>query len=402
MVGGIGSYVRAVAAELAAAGHLPVVIHAAPDQERGSTFEDGVVVERFPEAGPVWFWTLLDRMSDQLTWRLRTAWSAAQAVRGLESFDIIEAPEWKAEGLLLRLLRRGPVVIHIHLLNQQLFEANGFEGGVGVRIANAMERWTARFAQATSVSSITSVTRADGRSIIPLRSVSVVPPPIKADEWAEVRPAESTEPVVLFVGRLDQLKSPETIIRALRRMPKLDGVRAVFVGQPLRARSGVSYDVHLRELAGSEVRVETIAIVHDLGALRDLFGRARVVAIPSRFETLSMVALEAMAAARPIVLGPRVGAAELIGDPESAPVIDPDDIDGWATHLHRFLADPDVAGKAGRRNREHIQMLAPPGRVASARVDLYRSVIASTWAVRRSQRLGLRAGLGAYRPHHRT
>lgn len=373
-LGGIGSYVQRLARELHAAGHEPIVVNAAPDQQRGRSVEDGVVVERFGEVGPQWFWGRLERISVLFALRLRASLSAAVAIHALRRFDIIEAPEWKAEGLLLRFLRRGPVIVHLHLLNGQVHEANRWEMGLGVRLANSMEDWSVRLAHAVSVSSLTSITDAHGRSTL-ARRPHMVPPPMAPEEWRDVRTVDTTEPVVLFVGRLERLKSPETIVRALRAMPSVDGARAVFVGRSYRSAAGVRYDQYLRDLAGPDLSIEIIEPVASAEGMRELFGSARVVAVPSRFETLSMVALEAMAAGRPVVLGTRVGAAELVGDAFTAPTVDSDDIEGWAAAFHRFLSDKAAAAEAGARNRERLESLVPSGVVAEARLALYRSVI---------------------------
>ena len=374
-LGGIGTYVETVAAHLRTAGHEPVVIHSAPGQHREVTWGDGVRVERFAQVGPEWLWSLTTKLSFHLTERVRAALSAWRAVRELPGFDVIEAPEWKAEGLLLRWARRGPVVVHLHLLDRQVMASTGVEPGLGRRASSALELRAARWAHAVTATTRRSAYISDGTAAIDPDILRVVTPPLRSGRWREVAPVGRTAPTVLCIGRLEPRKAPEIVVRALGRISSVPDLRAVFVGQPYDTTHGEPYDAYLHRLAqDAGISCELVPATADPDDLCALLAAARVVAVPSRFETLSMVTLEAMAAGRPVVVSSTVGVTEWITDRGAAPVVDVDDIDGWAAALERFLADPDAAADAGVRNRAHAIALTEPESVVASRVAVYDEV----------------------------
>ena|GEM_PF-1221424 len=90
-----------------------------------------------------------------------------------------------------------------------------------------------------------------------------------------------------------------------------------------------------------------------------------VVAMPSRSEAVAVVALEAMAHAKPVVAFAVGGISEVVIDGETGVLVPPGDTDAFAAALKELLLDPARAqalGAAGaRRAREHFserQMIA--------------------------------------------
>jgi glycogen synthase len=389
-IGGIGTYTGTVAEALAAVGHEVVVVHTAAGQRRETTWDaNGVRVERFPAIGFGSFWRLTGRLSTHLTERVRAALSAFRAVRRLQPFDVIEAPEWKAEGLLLRWARRGPVVVHLHLLNRQVLAANRVQPGFGRRLANTLEIQSARFAHGVTASSRISLRIPEGGDVFPAERARLVTPPLRPGPWSATASVATTDPVVLAIGRLEPLKCPEVLIEALARVPPMPGLRLIFVGRSYRATHGEPYEAYLRRLAiAASVDCEILPPIGDLEQLCNVLAQARVVAVPSRFETLSMVALEAMAAARPVVMGTRVGMAEWATDRTAAPTVDVDDPGGWATALTTFLTDVEAAARAGASNRARALELSAPASVVSSRVAAYEAVMVQNRRGQRPRRTG--------------
>lgn len=90
-----------------------------------------------------------------------------------------------------------------------------------------------------------------------------------------------------------------------------------------------------------------------------------VVAMPSRSETVAVVALEAMAHGKPVVAFKVGGIPEVVVDGETGILVPPEDTDAFAAALTQLLLDPERAQKMGaaglKRAREHFserQMLA--------------------------------------------
>jgi glycosyltransferase involved in cell wall biosynthesis len=112
-------------------------------------------------------------------------------------------------------------------------------------------------------------------------------------------------------------------------------------------------------------------------ALRDLgrsYGTARVVAVPSRFESFSLVALEAMAAGRPVVCTNRVGASEVIAGTGAGTIFHVGDADGLASALRPYLLGTEHATEAGAVGRAIADECTPPA-IAAQRETVYDDVV---------------------------
>ncbi len=245
-VGGIGTYVGALAPLLVAAGHDVTVLSAAPGAARSTTVVDGVRVERFGVAGPSWLWRVLYGCSFPPASRLHAAVSAWLALRRLDvSFDAIEAPEWKAEGWLLPACRKGPVIVHLHLAHELVRRWGREEApGRGVRLAEWLERRSVDHAAAVTATSELSSMGPDGHRWVPSIEVTRVPPPIVPQDWSHVATvAPAAPPVVLFVGHLEHRKAPEVLLEALGLLAsEVPDLRGVFVGRAFSNADGVPYD----------------------------------------------------------------------------------------------------------------------------------------------------------------
>ena len=376
-VGGIGSYVQAVATALAAAGHDVTVVCAARGQTRSTVVEDGVTVVRRGVIGPVRLWErfVLPRQTARV--RVHHALSGAWALlRTGQRFDVVEAPEWKAQGLLLRALRRGRVVVHVHLPLELEQAWNGAVPSRGQRASHRLEHATARLAHARTSTSRQTIRRPDGSTWLPERAVTVVAPPLDLGRWSGCPPVSATsDPTVLCVGRLERRKAPELLVAALGRLvDDVPGLRVVFVGG-VKTVDGRPYDEVVAELAEQAgVPCDVLPPTADPDEVRGHYEAARVVAVPSRFETLSMVAFEALACGRPAVVTDAVGAAEWVGSALPELVVPAGDDAALAAALRPHLLDARHACAVGERGRHLVAEVCAPERVVADRIAVYEAV----------------------------
>jgi glycosyltransferase involved in cell wall biosynthesis len=118
-------------------------------------------------------------------------------------------------------------------------------------------------------------------------------------------------------------------------------VRAI---RRLVARLGLQARVHLHgELRGS--------------ALRDLFRRSHVLALPSDREAYSLACLEALGFGLPVLATSAGGLEEMIGHGREGFLIAPDELDAWSQALRRLAAERDTLRALGhaalQRYRRH-------------------------------------------------
>lgn len=150
------------------------------------------------------------------------------------------------------------------------------------------------------------------------------------------------ECMILSVGELQTRKNHEVIIRALAKLhdPK---VRYVICGRGvLRER--------LQKLA------EELGIgnqVSFLGYRKDIpqiMRAADIYAHPSRREGLGLASLEAMACGLPLVTSNVQGIPDYVENGVTGFMCGPTDVDGFAGHLRKLIADPELRRKISATN----------------------------------------------------
>ena len=180
--------------------------------------------------------------------------------------------------------------------------------------------------------------------------VCVVPNGVDPERWSGVAPASRRElgipdsgVMVLVAGLLNSAKGQDLAIEALQQAGSND-IYLVLAGH------GEDLGL-LQELAsklGVEDRVRFLGWRDDVPAL---VAAADLVLLPSRWEGMPYVVLEAMAAARPVVATRVDGATDLVVPGETGELVDVLDVPGIAGALDR-MADlskqqRDQLGQAG-------------------------------------------------------
>ncbi|RZU71871.1 D-inositol-3-phosphate glycosyltransferase [Micromonospora kangleipakensis] len=166
--------------------------------------------------------------------------------------------------------------------------------------------------------------------------------------------------VVAFVGRIQPLKAPDVLIRAVAALRDRDPAIAaeltvVICGGP--SGSGLDRPTALIELAASldvadRVRFLPPRTGEDLPAL---YRAADLVAVPSYNESFGLVALEAQACGTPVLAAAVGGLVTAVGDGVSGVLIEGHDPVDWARTLARLLPDRLRRAALGRGAERHAR-----------------------------------------------
>jgi glycosyltransferase involved in cell wall biosynthesis len=170
--------------------------------------------------------------------------------------------------------------------------------------------------------------------------------------------------MLLFAGDLRvSRKNLDAVLRALVSTPQ--HVHLVVAG----ILRNSPYPALARELGVAD-RVHFVDLIKDMpGLMRSV----DVFVFPSRYEAMSLVMLEALAAALPVVTVATAGGAEVI-DSASGIVLDsPQDIDGLAAAIRRLANDPEQARAMGAAARELAKSLSWE-RMATRYLSLYEEL----------------------------
>lgn len=155
---------------------------------------------------------------------------------------------------------------------------------------------------------------------------------------------DAREKVVAFIGRIQPLKAPDVLLRAVAKLPDL---RVVIAGGP--SGSGLATPeglVHLAAELGITDRV-TFLPPQSRDDLVRVYRAADIVAVPSYNESFGLVAVEAQACGTPVVAAAVGGLPVAVRDGVSGALVDGHDPEAWAKTLEEVLAkDPVALSKA--------------------------------------------------------
>jgi glycosyltransferase involved in cell wall biosynthesis len=158
---------------------------------------------------------------------------------------------------------------------------------------------------------------------------------IDAERYHASTPDTAAEPTVLFVGRMDQEKRVDELIRAFAALPPGVPARLELIGDgpereawtALVAALGVGHRVRFRGFVSEEDLVEAYA-------------RADVFCMPGIAELQSLVTLEAMASGTPVVAADAMALPHLVRPGRNGWLYTPGDVPELTTRLTALLSDP--------------------------------------------------------------
>ncbi len=159
--------------------------------------------------------------------------------------------------------------------------------------------------------------------------------------------------VLLFAGRIQPLKAPDVLLRAVGRLLEHDPdlrrrLVVPVVGGP--SGSGLDRPTSLVSLAADLGITDVVRFVPPVAQdeLARWYAAADLVAVPSYNESFGLVAAEAQACATPVVAAAVGGLPTVVRDGVSGLLVDGHDADDWARALGSLVADPARLRRMGQ------------------------------------------------------
>jgi glycosyltransferase involved in cell wall biosynthesis len=241
---------------------------------------------------------------------------------------------------------RPPVIVEVH---GNWRHATRLYGSPARRLlsplVDALDEYAVRHADAVRAVSSYAADLVEGERGVPPDAVITGYTDVSAFTARPVQPLPE-RPAALFVGVLEAYKNIDGLAEAWRLVAsRLPGATLVVVGKGSR-RSTVDrlvadgLAVHLPELSPEQVAQH--------------LDEATVLVLPSRFEGLGRVVIEAFARGRGVVASRAGGILDLVEDGEQGLLVDPEDTIGLAAALVRVLSDRALAERLGAAARERF------------------------------------------------
>jgi glycosyltransferase involved in cell wall biosynthesis len=232
----------------------------------------------------------------------------------------------------------------------------------GIRVAERHSRWHLRLDRLTAglvdryVCVSESVAKFSAAHGLPPDKLAVIPNVIDVAAFSGVEPADLRQfgvpqgsTVVTYVGRLGRQKGLDWLLESapmwIDRAPEC---HLLLVGQgPEKTR-----------LEGIRDRLVLGPRVHLAGWRKDvaaILAASRLLVLPSRWEGMPNVVLQAMASGLPVVATDVEGVRELLGEHAGPQTVPFGDGGALADALLAFLSDPSRAAEIGRHNRRRVE-----------------------------------------------
>jgi D-inositol-3-phosphate glycosyltransferase len=349
------------------------------------------------ESGPIGYWPKMDVYDhlDEFTAKL-DEYVAAEG----RSYDLMHAHYWLSANVARALAPRWrvPRIQMFHTLGlvkrEVMDEDVDGESDVRVTIERQAVQESAAVVAASEIElgELRDLYGADPAKVhvIPCGVDPTLFRPMRQADARERLGRDQCERVVLFVGRIEQIKGIDVLLRALGRLfsrhPDLrSDVCLLVVGGALDPGDDAPETEKILELRRlvHEHRME--ANVNFVGSLDQeklalYYAAADVCAVPSLTESFGLVALEAMACGTPVV-GTRVGGLQtLIEDGESGLLVPPGDDEALAEAIAQVLTDHRLRmhlAHGARSRAEHFTWQSVAEKIAA----LYDSVLATSSAL---------------------
>ncbi|WP_119065522.1 glycosyltransferase family 4 protein [Aggregatilinea lenta] len=185
-------------------------------------------------------------------------------------------------------------------------------------------------------------------------------------------------PLVALLARFQRVKGHDIFLDMARLVAaQIPDVRFVVAGDNIfEVSKDEQYKRAILDRWQSDpVLHERVTYLGHLDDPRPVMAAADVVVCPSRFESLGMALVEAMAMARPIVSMNRGGPAETIVDGATGFLVPPEDPAGLAGCVIALLRDPAQRTRMGEAGRAHVVAQLSAERYAAQMADLLDAAI---------------------------
>lgn len=273
---------------------------------------------------------------------------------------------WRLAGLLRR---QRP-----HLLQSFLFHANmagriaARLAGVprvvaGIRVAERQARWHLWLDRLTCcwVDRYVCVSRAVAefsihKGRLPSQRVLVIPNGVDVARYPASQATDLTQlgippgsRVITFIGRLDRQKGVDWLLEtAARWLQDVQSCHLLIVGE------GPWYP-HLVAKAQQTGLSGSAHIVGFRQDVAEILAASALLVLPSRWEGMANVLLQAMASRLPVVATDVEGVREVLGEAFSAQVVPFGDTEGFARRVIDLLKDAALAASLGEANRRRVE-----------------------------------------------
>ena len=175
---------------------------------------------------------------------------------------------------------------------------------------------------------------------------------------------------LLFIGRLSPMKGVQYLIPAFKDIKKrYTNLKLVIAGSGEK-----DYEVYLRNLAHGIKDIVFTGYIDSLRIKKILYENCLAVVVPSLYEGLPMVILEAMACRKAIVASEVGGIPLLIQHGKNGFLVDPGDSKSLKKSIRILLEDENLRKNMGDFGRKLVEKEFTIDKMAKETLKVYKSI----------------------------
>jgi alpha-maltose-1-phosphate synthase len=303
----------------------------------------------------------------------------------LDGVQLVHSHTWYANfgGHVAKLLHQVPHVVTTHSLEPaRPWKAEQLGAG-GYALSSFCERTAIEAADA--VVAVSAGMREDIMAAYPAvdpERIEVIhngidPEQYSPDPGTDVLDAygvDRTRPYVLFVGRITRQKG---IVHLLAAAHDFDPGAQLVLAAGAPDEPAIEREV-TDAVAGLQAERDGVIWIQKMLEKREviqLLTHAAVFVVPSVYEPMGIVNLEAMACETAVVASAVGGIPEVVADGETGQLVPPADPPALAAAVNELLADPERARRMGKAGRERVLERFTWRAVAKRTLGLYERLV---------------------------
>lgn len=290
--------------------------------------------------------------------------------------DLVQTPNRNFLGLWFSFKKSIPLVVRLHgsmLMN--IYFVPGYR-----TLKNKIYCWFEKLL-INRADAITSNSK-DLASLVyhefkPKNKIKIVPNSIDLETFCLGFEKESSQPIILFVGRLEMIKGIITLAKAIPEVLKrFPSAKFIFIGKDMKIKEDKTGKEFIKQFVSTN-NVEFINWIPHKD-LVNFYQRATICVFPSLYEPFGNTALEAMACGKPVVTTNTGGFPEFIEDGVSGLLVPPGDHSLLTNAICKLLENKDLRDRLGQNARRKLEENFNFNKIARATLSIYEQVIQRT------------------------
>jgi len=203
---------------------------------------------------------------------------------------------------------------------------------------------------------------------VPEERIAVVPNLVEIENFSDLKFKEHKIPRILYVGVYEKFKGPQILLNALKN---LEGeFRCNFYG------SG-SLKEELNTLV-KKLNLKDKVKINDFveySKIQRLYQEHDIVVFPSIWpEIFGRIAIESMAAGKPVIASRIGGVIDIIKNNQNGLLVEPGNIEELTKALEELIQNPRLREKLGQKGREMAKKYSGE-KIANGIIDVYNSTL---------------------------